>query len=58
MFNFVGMQHGVIMGGEPWGLSLEEKLLPQYLNEGGYESHIVGKVCRFRMFYLFVYTTF
>ena len=39
-----GMQHGVIMGGSPWGLSLDEKIMPQYLGELGYKSHIVGKV--------------
>jgi len=38
------MQHGVIMGGQPFGLSLEEKLLPQYLKEMGYATHAVGKV--------------
>ena len=40
----LGMQHGVIMGGEPFGLGLEEKLLPQYLKELGYTAHAVGKV--------------
>lgn len=38
-----GMQHGVLYGAEPRGLPLEEKLLPEYLNELGYKSHIVGK---------------
>jgi len=40
----IGMQHGVIMGGQPFGVSLEEKLLPQYLKEMGYATHAVGKV--------------
>ena len=46
MYNFcgTGMQHDVIFGDEPYGLPLEEKLLPQYLNPLGYHSHIVGKV--------------
>lgn len=39
-----GMHHGVIMGGQPFGLRLEEKLLPQYLKELGYVTHAVGKV--------------
>lgn len=38
-----GMQHSVIMGGEPFGLGLEEKLLPQFLKELGYATHAVGK---------------
>ena len=38
------MQHGVIMAGQPYGLSLEEKLLPQYLKDLGYATHAVGKV--------------
>lgn len=38
-----GMQHGVIYGMEPRGLPLQEKILPQYLNDLGYKSHIVGK---------------
>lgn len=38
------MQHGVIMAGEPFGVSLDEKLLPRYLKEMGYATHAVGKV--------------
>lgn len=38
-----GMQHGVIYGMEPRGLPLNEKILPQYLNDLGYKSHFAGK---------------
>ncbi|XP_055382349.1 arylsulfatase J, partial [Condylostylus longicornis] len=38
-----GMQHGVIYGAEPRGLPLTEKILPEYLNQLGYSSHISGK---------------
>ncbi|KAK7093086.1 hypothetical protein V1264_008737 [Littorina saxatilis] len=38
-----GMQHGVIYGDQPYGLPLEETLMPEYLNPLGYRSHIVGK---------------
>nr|CAD7439237.1 unnamed protein product [Timema bartmani] len=38
-----GMQHTVLYGAEPRGLPLSEKLLPQYLKELGYATHIVGK---------------
>ncbi|KPJ16230.1 Arylsulfatase I [Papilio machaon] len=37
------MQHGVIYGTEPRGLPLSEKLLPEYLRELGYRTHLVGK---------------
>ncbi|XP_063986746.1 arylsulfatase J isoform X2 [Diachasmimorpha longicaudata] len=40
---YTGMQHGVVKGAEPWGLSLDEKLLPEYLRDLGYRRHIVGK---------------
>ncbi|XP_078047893.1 arylsulfatase B [Augochlora pura] len=38
-----GMQHGVLKCAEPRGLPLREKLLPQYLKEINYTTHIVGK---------------
>ena len=47
MFVFVshtGMQHGVIVGSAPYGVSLNEILMPQYLRALDYSSHIVGKV--------------
>jgi arylsulfatase A-like enzyme len=40
---FSGTQHNVILEPEPWGLPLNETLLPEYLNKLGYVSHAVGK---------------
>lgn len=37
------MQVDVIMGPQPYGLGLSEKIVPQHLNELGYVSHLVGK---------------
>ena len=39
-----GMQEGVIVGAQPYGLGLNETILPQYLRTLGYKTHIVGKV--------------
>nr|XP_050849642.1 arylsulfatase B [Vespula vulgaris] len=39
----IGMQHGVLKGAEPRGLPLNEKILPEYLQDLGYSTHIVGK---------------
>lgn len=37
------MQHRVLYALEPRGLPLTEKLLPQYLKDLGYKTHLVGK---------------
>ena len=38
------MQSGVILASQPYGLGLDETLMPQYLKELGYATHGVGKV--------------
>ena len=38
------MQHAVILASQPFGIGLNETLLPQYLKELGYATHAVGKV--------------
>ena len=40
----LGLQHGVIYGSQPYGLPLSEKIMPQWLKELGYATHIIGKV--------------
>ena len=47
----LGLQHGVILGEQPYGLGLNETLLPQYLKELGYKTHIVGKVYMYIVYY-------
>lgn len=39
----VGMQHHVIESNEPWGLGLDQKLMPEYFREAGYRTRLVGK---------------
>ncbi|XP_040077395.1 arylsulfatase B-like [Ixodes scapularis] len=38
-----GMQHFVIQPGEPWGLPLEYRLMPEFFRDLGYKTHMVGK---------------
>ena len=38
------MQHDVILATQPYGLGLNETLMPQYLKQLGYATHAVGKV--------------
>lgn len=42
-----GLQHNVLFNAEPRGLNLSEKILPQYLKELGYSTHLIGKVIDF-----------
>ncbi|XP_063707871.1 arylsulfatase B-like [Culicoides brevitarsis] len=39
----VGMQHWVIDSDEPWGLSPDDKIMPEIFQEAGYATHLVGK---------------
>jgi arylsulfatase A-like enzyme len=39
----IGMQHEVIRSHQPWGLGMDQKLLPQYFKEAGYATHAIGK---------------
>ncbi|KAL9955594.1 hypothetical protein ACROYT_G036936 [Oculina patagonica] len=38
-----GMQHDVILSFQPYGLGLNETLMPQYFKQLGYATHAVGK---------------
>ncbi|XP_075724904.1 arylsulfatase B [Rhipicephalus microplus] len=38
-----GMETSVIQIGEPWGLPLRLRLMPQYLKDLGYQTHMIGK---------------
>ena len=37
-----GMQHGVVMATQPWGLPLSEKLLSEYFQDIGYTTYILS----------------
>ncbi|XP_066154452.1 arylsulfatase B-like [Euwallacea fornicatus] len=39
----LGMQHLVILEPEPWGVPLNETLLPEYLRRNGYITRAIGK---------------
>nr|XP_042902748.1 arylsulfatase B isoform X1 [Parasteatoda tepidariorum]XP_042902749.1 arylsulfatase B isoform X2 [Parasteatoda tepidariorum] len=39
----LGLQHGVLKGGEASGLPLKEITLPQHLKSLGYSTHMIGK---------------
>ncbi|XP_067647136.1 arylsulfatase B [Eurosta solidaginis] len=38
-----GMQQSVIINDEPWGLPLNEHLMPEILRDAGYATNLVGK---------------
>ena len=38
-----GMQHGVLRAGEPHGVPVKFKFMPEFFNLLGYSSHAVGK---------------
>jgi hypothetical protein len=37
------LQHFVVVSDEPWGLPIEEKIMPQYFKEAGYYTALIGK---------------
>ncbi|XP_050072048.1 arylsulfatase B-like [Anopheles maculipalpis] len=39
----VGMQHYVIDSDEPWGLGLDQRIMPEYFRAAGYRTHMIGK---------------
>ncbi|XP_056646240.1 arylsulfatase B-like [Diorhabda sublineata] len=39
----IGMQHLVILEPEPWGMPLNETIIPQLLKKNGYSTHAIGK---------------
>ena len=41
---YSGMQHSVILAAQPYGLGLNETIMPQYFKQLGYATHAVGKV--------------
>lgn len=40
--SMIGMQN-VIQAGQPYGLGLGEKTIAQYMKDGGYGTHLIGK---------------
>lgn len=39
----LGLQHEVIHLASPWGLSLDETIMPQHLKTFGYKNYMFGK---------------
>lgn len=38
-----GLQNSVILSDEPYGLGLHEKTMAEYMRDGGYRTHLIGK---------------
>jgi arylsulfatase B len=41
--NKIGMHHYVIPNDSPYGLGLDQKIMPQYMKEAGYRTCLIGK---------------
>jgi arylsulfatase A-like enzyme len=41
---FLGMQYGVVQTELPWGLNLNETILPEVLSANGYATHMLGEI--------------
>lgn len=42
-YHTLGLQHFVIPNDAPFGLGLDQKIMPQYLKKLGYKTHLIGK---------------
>lgn len=43
MLHDEGTQHSVIINDQPWGLPLNERIMPEIFRDAGYSTNLIGK---------------